>query len=150
MIASFERLAAMSPNNPDLQAELGDAYLQKLFDVGTGPTAALYGEKADAAYDAALALDAEHWDARFNKAVSLSLWPTFLGKGSEAIEQFEILIDQQRKREARPEFAQSYYYLGNMYLETGNAEKARRAWSEGLEAFPDSDILRDQLARNER
>ena len=51
--------------------------------------------KADQAFDAALAVDEKHWDARFTKATALSFWPPIFGKQAESVRQFEILIDQQ-------------------------------------------------------
>ncbi len=141
VLAEIERLAALEPNNPDLQAELGQAYIQKLFDVGMGPMAAVWGEKADEAFDRALELDEGHWEARFTKAVSLSNWPTFLGKSGEAIRQFEILVEQQERAAPSSRHAQTYYFLGNMYDQNGEREKALAIWRRGLERFPRSEML---------
>ena len=95
VLAEIERQAALAPHNPDLQNELGKAYIQKLFDAGVGPMAASWGEKADQAFDRALALDDSHWEARFPKAMALSHWPEVLGKRGESLRQFETLIGQQ-------------------------------------------------------
>ena len=40
--------------------------------------------------------------ARFHKAVALSFWPPVLGKGNEAVRQFEILVTQQAGSTPRP------------------------------------------------
>jgi tetratricopeptide (TPR) repeat protein len=144
VLAEIERAAELAPNNPDLANELGEAYLQKLFDVGIGPMAAAWGEKADKAFDRALVLDDTHWEARFNKAVSLSNWPEFLGKQPEAMRQFELLMEQQERAAAQPDHARTYWFLGNLYDQEGNGEKALATWKRGLERFPANETLRQK------
>lgn len=141
VLAEIERQAALAPNNPDLQSELGKAYLQKLFDVGIGPMAGAWGEKADKAFDRALELDDTHWEARFEKALALSNWPEFLGKRGEAVAQFELLMKQQESapREARQ--ASTYFFLGNIYDQAGQHDKAEATWRRGLQRFPDDENL---------
>ncbi|MEW6072697.1 MAG: hypothetical protein AB1726_08925 [Planctomycetota bacterium] len=150
VIAEFERRAAADPNDPDLQVDLAQAYIQKIFEVGNSPLAGVFGTKADEAFDRALALDETHWRARFYKAISLSNWPAFIGKGPEAIRQFEILIEQQNRGPAQPEHAQTYFFLGNMYQQAGNGAKALEVWNAGLALFPDNAALREQVSRAPR
>jgi tetratricopeptide (TPR) repeat protein len=145
VVAAFEELADAEPSNPDRQVDLARAYLHKLFSLGNTPEAGIWAEKVDETYDKALALDSEHWEARFSKAVSLSHWPAFLGKTNEAIHQFEILREQQEQGSAELEYAETYLYLGNMYMQTGEKEKALEAWKAGLARFPDDEALRDQV-----
>jgi tetratricopeptide (TPR) repeat protein len=142
VLAEIERASRLSPNNPDLQSELGKAYLQKLFDVGMGPMAAAWGEKADRAFDRALELDETHWEARFQKALALSNWPTFLGKQGESVRQFEVLMEQQERGAARGEQAWTYFFLGNLYDQGGQREKALATWKRGATRFPESEELR--------
>jgi tetratricopeptide (TPR) repeat protein len=146
VIAEFERRAELNPLDPDLQKDLGNAYLQKIFEVGNGPLAGVFGTKADEAFDRALELDENHWEARLTKAIALSNWPAFTGKTGEAIRNFEILVEQQQNQPASPHFAQTYYFLGNMYQQTGNQAKALEIWQQGLGRYPDSEMLRQQLA----
>lgn len=145
VVAEFERMAERDPANADLKVALGGAYLQQLFGVGNSPAAGTLAMKADQAFDEALELDDEHWEARFSKAVSLSNWPAFLGKTGEAIHQFEVLIGQQEQGTASPEHAQSYLFLGNLYQQTGETSKALEAWKQGLGRFPEHDELRRQV-----
>ena len=145
-VAAIEKLAAASPNDPDLQVALGHAYLQKLFGVGNTPEAGPLAYKSDAAFDRALELDDHNWGARFSKAVSLSNWPDFMGRGPEAIEHFEILLEQQATQPKRPEFALTYLFLGNMQQSAGKHEQAMATWRAGLELFPDVEELRQALA----
>lgn len=142
VLAEIERQAASAPNNPDLAAELGKAYIQKLFDAGVGPLAGVWGEKADKAFDRALELDPEHQGARFEKAIALSNWPAFLGKQGEAARQFELLREQQERSAPQAGHARTYFFLGNLYEQMGEGEKAAAVWARGLELFPDDAQLR--------
>jgi tetratricopeptide (TPR) repeat protein len=145
VVAAIEREAELAPNNPDLQAELGKAYVQKIFDVGMGPMAISWSEKADAAFDDALELDETHWDARFNKAMSLSHQPAFMGRQNVAMRQFEILIEQQERSTQLPRHAMAYEFLGNLYEQSGDLEKAGKTRQRGLGLFPESESLRRKL-----
>ena len=144
-IAEYERLAELTPNDPDLQTALGGAYLQKIQEVGQSPEAGELATLADRAFDRALEIDDHHWEARFTKAMSLSFWPPVFGKQGEAIQQFEILASQQEEGPPSGHFAQTYLLLGNMYAEQGKAEKALEAWERGLSYFPNNESLAKQL-----
>ena len=144
-IAWLELNADENSNDPDAQVEVASAYIQKIFEVGDGPEAGLWAGKADSAYDRALELDSEHWDARFNKAISLSFWPPIFGKQSEAIGNFETLIGQQQNGAPEQRFAQTYVLLGNLYTQTGQLDKAGAIWNQGLALFPDDESLNDKL-----
>lgn len=147
VLMEIERQAALEPGNPDLQNELGKAYLQKLFDVGIGPTAIQWGEKADRAFDQALAADDHHWEARFQKALALSNMPSFLGKQGESMKQFEVLLRQQESSgAAHSGYAMTYLFLGNLYDQAGDAEQARATWERGAARFPASSELSAKLA----
>ncbi len=146
VIADYEKRAKADPQNPDLQVALAEAYLKKLQDVPEGPLKGVWANKADAAYDTALAADPEHWSARFSKAVSLSFWPPALGKQGEAIKNFEVLLSQQANKTPRPEFAQTYLFLGNMYQQSGQGQKGLDTWKAGLKLFPDNAALKNQIA----
>jgi tetratricopeptide (TPR) repeat protein len=136
-VAEIERLAAADPENVELQVALGHAYLQKLFGMGASPEVGAIAWKSDQAFDRALQLDESSWSARFSKAVALSNWPAFLGRGSEAMEHFEILIDQQEQQTPQAHFAYPYLFLGNMYQASGERPKAIATWKEGLALFPE-------------
>ncbi len=146
LLTALEARAAADPDNAQLQFELGYGYLQPLIHgEATGVEAGEWSMKADSAFDAALALDPANWDARFNKAVTYSFWPPIFGKQAAAIKNFEILVEQQSHMAPAPEFAQTYLFLGNMYEQTGQSDKAKEAWNLGLAAFPQDADLRERL-----
>ena len=146
LIAALEVSAAADPQNKALQFELGYAYLQPIISgQAAGPQSASWAIKADAAFDKTLALDDQHWNARFNKAVSYTFWPPIMGKQKAAITNFETLVKQQSGMPPRPEFANTYLFLGTLYEQTGQADKAREIWNQGFSLFPTDSGLRDRL-----
>ena len=147
LVAAFEQRAAENPGDADAQAQLGDAYVQAIVGATDILTQSTFGQKADKAYDAALALDETHWSARFSKAVGLTFWPDFLGKKAEAIKNFEILATQQEARASRPEFVETWVTLGNLYEQQGKEDDARKTWERGLAQFPNEPRLRSKLGR---
>jgi tetratricopeptide (TPR) repeat protein len=81
--------------------------------------------------------------------VSLSFWPPIMGKQPEAIQQFEMALAQQEARPSRPEYAQTYLFLGNLYRQQGNAARAKEIWKKGSELFPENDELTRKLGDKE-
>jgi tetratricopeptide (TPR) repeat protein len=140
VVAEFERYAELHPDDPEAQVMLGNAYIQRL-QSASGSEAGAWAIKADGAYTAALELDDHNWEARFSKAVSLSFWPPIFGKQQDAIGEFETLLQQQATAVPEPGHANTYVYLGNLYQQQGNLEKARRIWADGLAAFPNDPTL---------
>lgn len=142
----LEELAELHPNDPDLQAHLGSAYIQKLMTVND-LARGVWAMKADGAFDNALELNPQHWDARFSKAISLSFWPPIMGKQPEAIKQFETLLENQENSGfSQPKHAQTYQFLGNLYLQSGDHAKAKEIFEKGLAAFPGNDALAQAMA----
>lgn len=145
VIAAFEARAEANPSNPDFQVDLGEAYLQKIQEVGNGPLAGVLATQADDAFNRALDVDPEHWNARFTKAIALSFWPKFTGKQGQAISELETLVAQQASANVEPHHVQSHLILGNLYQDSGQTEKAIAAWQAGLALFPQNEALIGQL-----
>src|SRR5262245_12134838 len=149
-VEAIEEKAKANPGNADLQVLLGSAYLQKLFTVPDGPEKGTWAVKADQAFDSALTIDDHNWPARFSKAVSLSFWPPVFNKQPDAIKNFETLVAQQEQGgQTKPEFAQTYYFLSNLYSGQGKTDQALATVKKGLTAFPDDPQLKANLAKLE-
>ncbi|MEM1452571.1 MAG: tetratricopeptide repeat protein [Planctomycetota bacterium] len=146
VIALFEAAAEANPNDPETQLALGEAYLGLTQEAGASPLAGKYATLADEALDRALEADPQHWDARFTKATALSFWPPVFGKQAAAIQQFETLVSQQAGMAPTSRHADTHLLLGNMYQQTGQMDKAIKAWQQGLELFPDHGDLAAQIA----
>lgn len=145
VLAWFENQAKASPGDAEAQYKFGSAMIVAL----QNKPVTMQGElamKADAAFDRALKADDHHWGARFSKATSLSFWPKITGKQAEAMKHFEVLMAQQETTKTRPEFAQTYLFLGNMYQDNGRREDAKAIYERGLRYFPGNAGLQAQLA----
>lgn len=150
LIALFEQRAEENPNDADAQAELGFAYIAKIQQVTDGPMKGQLGVQADQAFDRALEVDPNHWDARFTKAISYSFWPAFTGKPAQAVTQLEILVERQANLPRDPKHAQTYLMLGNLYQQQGRLEEAQQAWANGAALFPTNQELAAQVAANQQ
>lgn len=138
VLAKFEAAAKASPNDPKVQMDLANAYLAALqMEPGDYSGAG----RADAALDRVLAIDGQHWEARFTKAMSYTFWPDFTGKPKEAITHFETLVAQQETMPVTDDQAQTYLYLGNL-LEKSDLAKAKEYWQKGARRHPNNQELR--------
>lgn len=148
LMAFYEQRAEENPNDAEAQAELGFAYIAKIQQVTDGPLKGQLGMQADKAFDRALEIDPNHWDARFTKALSYSFWPAFTGKPAQAVTQLEILVERQANLPRDPKHAQTYLMLGNLYQQQGRMEEAQQAWTNGAALFPSNQELAAQVAAN--
>lgn len=146
MVEAFEERARDFPEDANVQAELGYAYIQQLQSGANQQEQGVLAFKADATFEKALKIDDHNWQARFLKATSLSFWPAVMGKQPEAIKHFEILLKQQEAQNAQPHFAETYVFLGNIYSQQGKMEKAQELWNKGLALFPNHAGLKKQIA----
>lgn len=141
VIAELEQRTAANPGVAENSAVLGQAYLQKAGTIQDIREQGILGMKADQSFEAALNADPQNWDARFWKATAMSYWPPQLGKGQEVIESCLQLLNQQELQPPKPEFAQVYLLLGNMYEREGNTDSAQQVWKRGLGLFPGHEAL---------
>ncbi|HEU4419070.1 MAG TPA: hypothetical protein VFT55_09040 [Planctomycetota bacterium] len=138
IIKKFENIAKANPNDIPSQMNLAQAYMAYL---QLDQSKYEYSMKADAVYDKVLALDENHWEARFTKAVSYSFWPDFLGKKKEAVSHFETLVEQQEKQPVEEHHAETYIYLGNLLEQRGDKAKAKEIWKKGARRHPNNQEL---------
>ncbi|MBL8729153.1 MAG: hypothetical protein JNM25_12020, partial [Planctomycetes bacterium] len=143
VIAQFEALAKANPQDVAAQMDLARAYMAYL---QMDQSKWQLSMKADKVFDDVLALDHNHWEARFTKAVSYTFYPDFLGKKKDAIANFETLVQQQELQPVQPNQAQTYLYLGNL-LEQSDPKRAQEIWAKGAKRHPDNQELRQKLGQ---
>ncbi len=147
-VQRMEERAREYPSSAEVQNELGAAYIQRLSTAGDLEKGT-WAMKADGAFDKALELQPDHWEARFQKAVALSFWPPITGKQTEAVKHFEILLGQQEAAQQQPHHAQTYLFLGNLYQQQGNREKAVETWKRGAAIHPQDKDLQNRTAADQ-
>jgi Tfp pilus assembly protein PilF len=148
-IAQLKQAVQEEPSAASYSAALGEAYLQKLGPAQDPQEQSTLAVEADHAFDQALKLDPNNWDARFWKATALSYWPPELNKSQEVMQNLSTLIDQQEVHPPQPEYAQSYVLLGEQYLKAGYPDNAREMWQRGAALFPQNETLQRKLASSQ-
>jgi tetratricopeptide (TPR) repeat protein len=146
-MTDLEQRMADDPRSAEVPAALGRVYLQKCSTIQDVREQGILAMKADQVFDAALQLDPSNWDARFTKALAMSFWPTQLNRGTEVMQHFVTLIEQQEAQSPEPHFAMPYALLGDQYQKYGHADKAREIWQRGTALFPENKDLASKLAR---
>jgi hypothetical protein len=144
-IALLEQRAQENPQDAEIPAQLGLAYLMKISTSQDVREQGMGGMKADLSFDAALKLDPTNWSANFLKAQALMHWPDSMNMGPQVVQRFTALIEQQESQPSRPEFAMTYQMLGEQYQKSGKTEEARQVWTRGLSYFPNSRALAQKL-----
>jgi len=144
--AELKKAIAENPSSAELQAALATTYASQL------SSGELNREDRDAArkgawgaYDKAIELDPNHWQARWGKAFGTTFIPPQFGGRISAIKQFEELKKIQETGAPQPEQSGVYSQLGRLYVDAGRSDKARTALENGLERFPDDERIKEQL-----
>jgi vitamin B12 transporter len=94
---------------------------------------------------AVLAEQPDHWSARFTLAMLLRNMPAMLGRGGDAVREFERLLALQGTRVEGPHFALPFLHLGELHESAGRSAAAVAVWRRGLALFPEHDLLRARL-----
>lgn len=144
-INELEQRVADDPRSAESPAALGRAYLEKCGTIQDVREQGILAMKADQSFDAALNLDASNWEARFTKAVARSYWPTQMNLGTEIMQHFVTLVEQQEAQSPQPQFAQTYVWLGKEYAKYGHVQEAREIWQRGAALYPNDQELRSRL-----
>lgn len=142
----YRRRLATNPR--DVEALVGTARVLSQCQLAGSPFAA-QGDLSSTAMDLleqALALQPDHWAARFVLASIAYGSPAFLGRASLAERHLDVLLLQQGDRTDEPRFAQVFEYRGVLFQRRGDLAQARRVWAQGAQLFPEHEGLRALLA----
>jgi tetratricopeptide (TPR) repeat protein len=147
----LEQLAADPATGREaaIHFQLGMAYVDVLQTASPVTKPGLAG-RAHAAFDAALARDPNHWDARYGKALLHLRMPASFKQYPKAIEAFTDLLRRQTTLPTRPEFALTYVRLSEAYVLGGDQIRAAAVLRDGLGRFPAEPLLVTGLASLEQ
>ena len=90
----------------------------------------------------ALAIEPQHWLARYVLALNYYHAPEFMGRWPAAARELDVLLAQQGSRTDIAEFARTYEYRGMLWSRAGERDSALVVWRRGLELFPADTPLR--------
>lgn len=140
VIAALEAELAEHPDDSELHTLLGNAHVTRMRSENLSPMARMAESKAAmSSFDRALELDPENWTARFSRAMSNSRAPAFLGRQKAAIDDFEVLLKQQKLAPFSNDHAHTYAFLGNLHEGAGNDARAAEVRAEARGLFPDDE-----------
>jgi len=148
--STIERLreaVARDSKNPHLHAALGTALSAKTaFGTPPGPEQGRVWAEAEQAFQRAIELDPDHWEARYSLAFGDSMAPEFVGLRPRAVRRFKELVEIQERQAPAEDHVLAYMRLGTLYKDAGNRKKARATWERGLERHPGAAQLEQALA----
>jgi RNA polymerase sigma factor (sigma-70 family) len=151
-IAGLQQREAANPDDPEIPTTLGEALLIKVQailyakDNPSGDEGRILLTQAMQDFDAALKIDPQNWEAQFVKYSTMQNWPVNPQTDNQVIQQLTKLIDQQQTMPSQPQFAQTYFVLGEEYQKIGQPDKAQATWQLGLQEFPNDLSLRKIIA----
>jgi tetratricopeptide (TPR) repeat protein len=134
-----------APQDADARVGLAQVLIRcQLPHTGMAGIMALVTE-AEGELNSALAVQPEHWNARFTLAMLLRNMPAMLGRGADAVREFEHLIARQGHTADAPHYALPFLQLGDLHEAAGRRNAAIEAWRRGFTLFPDHAELRARL-----
>lgn len=144
-IGLFEKLAATHPQSANLRMSLGYAVVDKVPSAGA-ITQVILANTAIGHFSKALAIE-ESWLALYTRGNSYIYWPRIFGRTPLGIADLEKAIAMARGMEKRSYHALAWVALGEGYWRSGDMDKARKTWAEGLAMFPGDDRLEARASR---
>lgn len=145
-IAALQSLIERDPTNPQAHYLLAKAFYARLMLASSPAGYQEWGDKTMSAWERALELDPEYWEARFERTEYLTYFPESEGKTPEVIADLERLIAQPNRAEGDPRRARAYAHLARMYLRVGKRDKAIQTLRDGCARYPEDTDLQQQLA----
>ena len=145
-LAFFERLAAAHPDSPGAALNYGYAYVDKIPAAGA-ISQVILADRAVKQFSRALELKTT-WLALYTRGNAYLYWPKVFGRGPLAVADLEQAVAMSRGEPNYPEYVRAYVALGDAYWRTDQPDKARAAWKEGLERYPDDPKLAARMARD--
>ncbi|HSJ24906.1 MAG TPA: TonB-dependent receptor [Longimicrobiales bacterium] len=143
--ASFRSLVRDDDRNVAARVGLAQVLVRcQLHHAGVPTVMALIAD-AEAQLQAALAVEPEHWNARFTLAMLLKNMPAMLGRGPDATREFERLIAHQPRDDVAPQHALPFVHLGDLHTASGRSAAAVQTWRRGLALLPTHPELRARL-----
>lgn len=149
-ITELKQRAADNPNDAAIPTTLGEALINKVGAIhaagGDINEQGILAMQADQSFNAALKIDPQNFEAQLVKSISMTYWPAEPARDAQVVQTLSSLIDRQETMASRPDFAQTYIYLGNEYQKIGQPDKAQATWQLGLQKFPNDPTLQKKIS----
>jgi len=143
-IAFFENLVEKHPEAGYGFLNLGFAHVDKIPDAGS-ITQVLLANTALSHFTRSIELEPS-WIGYYTRGNSYLFWPKIFNRAQLGVDDLEKAVELQKSGPKKSHYVRAYLSLGDGYWKVENYERARVAWREGLEQFPDNEGLKARLS----
>jgi tetratricopeptide (TPR) repeat protein len=144
-IAFFQKMATAHPNSSNIYLNYGFAYVDKIAAAGS-ITQVIMANTALTQFTKSIELKPT-WIGLYTRGNSYLYWPKIFGRANLGVADLEKAYAMQKADSKKSYHVRVYISLGDGYWKTDNLDKAKAIWKEGVAAFPDSQALKDRLAK---
>lgn len=144
----FERLTSDHPGSVYAWLNYGYVYVDKIPAAGS-ITRVILANDAIKRFTRSIELEPT-WIALYTRGNSYLYWPKIFGRaplGVADLEQAMAMVEDGG--EPKPVHVRNWIALGDGYWKTGQPQRARDTWREGLERFPGDPELTARLERDD-
>jgi vitamin B12 transporter len=133
----FRGLLAQDPRSVEARVGLAQVLIRCQTQHASMTSIMTVVGEAERELQTVLAAEPDHWTARFTLAMLLRNLPPMLGRGADAVREFERLLAQQGRRADGPHHALPFLHLGDLHENAGRRSAAIEVWRRGLALFPE-------------
>jgi len=87
------------------------------------------------------------WSGYYTRGNAYLFWPKIFGRAKLGVADLEEAMKFQEAGPQKPYYVRVWISLGDGYWKTDDLAKATEIWTEGLKMFPDSEALKQRLAK---
>jgi tetratricopeptide (TPR) repeat protein len=87
------------------------------------------------------------WSGYYTRGNAYLFWPKIFGRAKLGVADLEEAMKIQNAGPQKPYYLRVWISLGDGYWKTDDLAKATEIWTEALKRFPESDALKQRLAK---
>lgn len=144
-ISFFEKLVADHPSAANAHLNYGFSYVDKIPAAGA-ITQVILANNALRQFTKALELEPT-WIGYYTRGNSYLFWPRIFGRTPLGLADLEEAMKIQKADRKRSYHVRTYIALGDGHWKMDDLAKATEVWQEGLNQFPDNEILKTRLSK---
>lgn len=141
----FEQLVAQHPDAANAYLNYGFAIVDKIPAAGA-ITQVILANTAIGHFAKSIEIRPS-WIGYYTRGNAYLFWPKIFGRGRLAVADLEEARKIQTAGPQKPYYLRVWISLGDGYWKTDDLAKAAEIWTEGLKGFPESDALKQRLAK---
>jgi tetratricopeptide (TPR) repeat protein len=143
----YDKLTAAHPQAAFAWLNYGYAYVDKIPAAGS-ITQVILANSSLTNFTKSIDIK-RSWVALYTRGNSYLYWPKIFGRAPLGVTDLEEAVAIARKEPKRKKvYIRAWIALGDGYLKTGEPEKAKAIWREGLQLFGNDEQLQARLSRD--